>query len=148
MSKSTHQAPLVVRLDAEYCSSAIWFVASEIDYETAQLSPELERDISAWNDLIYEYNDAIQDDPRRPSPVWDDDDVASHEAARIAAGVDLAKRLATELGASFEVHLPMAPTERQQWHHSPAPASNPAAEAAFLQLEADEEVIRRRARRL
>jgi len=147
MSKSTHQPPLVVRLHSEYFSSAIWFVASDIDFETASLSPELERDIEAWNDLIYEHNDAVWDG-KSPRPSRDAAVLAAREAARIATGITLAKRLATELGAHFTIQFDDAKTERERWHHSPAPASNPAAEAAFLALEAEEEVIRRRARRL
>ena len=140
MSKSTHRPPLVVRLMPDHADTALWFAHGPVDYESANLTASLEHDLADWERLYYEIHRAAWDDSERPAPARAE--VPVREVAHTAAGVLLAKRLATELGAHFTIQFDDAKTERERWHHSPAPASNPAAEAAFLALEAEDKLER------
>lgn len=53
MSTSGEYLRSVVRVFPDYADSVLWFVPGPVDYEDAQLTPRLTRDMKAWEASFY-----------------------------------------------------------------------------------------------
>jgi xylitol oxidase len=118
--------PVRVRLFADHARSPIWLGYDPVPFEQTRLSPGLIADLSAWAREVEER--AMVEDPPVEPPT---DDAHVGLADREAR---LARRLAIELGADFEVETSVQPVRAR--FRSAGVAENRDAADAFRTLAA------------
>ena len=124
----------VVRLFHGWASSAIWF-PGPLSYDDSDLSPGLIKDLAAWDEDYYAGLSG-QDDQRSES----------ERQASARLGVQLARRLAGEIGDEFLVEVDSADSEERRRFRAPGPARNPEAASTFRRLVAETRSERARTR--
>ena len=123
MKRLSKYATSIVRLEADYDDSVLWFI-DPIPYEVTHLSADLIRDLEAWGQFYY---DALSDDYE-----WRSDEAGRHFTEE---GRRLAQLLANELGREFSVEFRSSRRwwRKRRFRSSDAPF-NPDAAAAFTAL--------------
>ncbi|WP_461170721.1 hypothetical protein [Arthrobacter sp. Z1-15] len=122
--------PSVIRLFPGWANSPVWIPGGPVDLDESLLTRELVEDLVAWETRYYDASP--QDAPNsgtgsNPGP---------QERQYLAAGKDLAERLAAELGHSFAVSFESG-LEEHYVAHSGDSATNRAA-ARFFAKELEE----------
>ena len=76
----------VVRVFPDYADTVLWFAPGPVSYEDAHLSPELTRDMQAWEEFFYANSDGLG--------TWHTFSAKTYDAE----GLRLCERLADEVG--------------------------------------------------
>ena len=129
-------ATRIVRVFPDYAESVIWF-SDPFPYEESRLTTDLVDGLRSWDARYYS---ELTDDFR-----WRSLDTL-HTFNR--DGLELARRVAAEIGSSFEVEYRSFEDGAVAQLRSDEPATNPDAEAAFQKRAqgAEEEWVAIRAR--
>lgn len=125
----------VLRLFPDYAGTVLW-LESAVPYDDTRLDPALVTDLIRWE---IEYYDALDDAQAWRSP--------AHASGFTAAGVNLALRLAVQLGSGFDIEFASyeaGVTSRR--FRSDFAADNPAAAAAFTALAGSSRLVPRAGR--
>ena len=112
-------ATRTVRVFPDYAESVIWF-SDPFPYEESRLTTDLVDGLRSWN---ARYHSGLTDDVR-----WRSLDTL-HTFNR--DGLELARRVAAEIGSSFEVEYRSFEDGAAAQLRSDEPATNPDAEGAF-----------------
>ena len=129
--------PTTVRMFPDYADTVLWLVYP-VDYEDTDLSPGLIRELEAWERSYYEALDA-------------DFNWKSPELARAftKTGIDLAGRVANELGEEFVIEFASYETTAPTYTvHSRRPADNEGASTAFSTIAEELEAEQKRVTQL
>jgi hypothetical protein len=113
-------ATTVIRLFPDYAESVIWF-SSPVPYEETQLDDRLIADLRTWEASYYA---GLSSDLSWRAP--------GLEARFRADGLELARRLADQIGDDFQVEYDLGWSRRRV--RGTGPARNPAAALAFHRL--------------
>ncbi|MCJ1713046.1 hypothetical protein [Curtobacterium sp. VKM Ac-2922] len=124
----TNDAEWLVRVFIDHGDSPVWY-RGPLDYDEMHLSPELERDLRAFE---ARYDEVLDD--RHGYAV-----LPEHRESYEREGERLARALAVELGDQFAVevlHPERGSGSRR--YRAASPATNRRAQAAFLALHDDD----------
>lgn len=126
-----------VRMFPDYADTVLW-LDGPVDYEDSGLSSDLVLRLYEWEQSYY---DSLDSNFEWTSP--------GTARAFTAVGIDLAGRVANELGAEFSIEFhSYGDTALTYSVRSHAPAANERASAAFSRIGAEMEAEEERAARL
>lgn len=132
-----NREPHTVRMFPDYAHTVLW-LDGPVDYMDSGLSSELIRVLQEWEQSYY---DSLDSDLEWKSP--------SAARAFTAVGIDIAGRVANELGAEFAIEFASsedgAPTHAVR---SRRPANNKKASATFANIVSEMESEKERVARM